>query len=111
MTSAEATGVVQSVIHGLQGNPLVIGLLALNTIFIGVFYLGAKDASQVRHEELLAVMQQCNVATDVQQTARINNNLLQDIKNTLERITERQVRSGSQSMIERATKNDLERFQ
>jgi len=61
MTKEEQlTSVANNVIDSLRNQPLVIGMLVLNVIFLAVLGFTNYNASNNRHDELLEVMSQAN---------------------------------------------------
>jgi len=83
MTKEEQlTSVANNVIDSLRNQPLVIGMLVLNVIFLVVIGWANHEASSNRHDELLQVMSQAN-ASD-KDFERIESYLKQIIDNQRE---------------------------
>ena len=63
MTKEEQlTSVANNVIDSLRNQPLVIGMLVLNVIFLAVLGFTSYHDANNRHDELLQVMSQANAS-------------------------------------------------
>lgn len=56
---ATLTGVAQTLAGGLQAQPLVIGLLLLNIVFLAVVFVSVRETRQHDHAEMLLLLERC----------------------------------------------------
>ena len=59
MTNEDATGVINNVVDSLRNNPLVIGLLVLNAVFIMSGSYLQSSRSEATKEVILEIMREC----------------------------------------------------
>lgn len=61
MTDTEAAaGVINNIVDNLKGSPLIIGMLALNALFLALIAWLNHESSSNRHEEMLEILRDCN---------------------------------------------------
>lgn len=62
MTDEDIAGVANNIVSSLKNQPVIIGLLVLNVIFVGVSYFEQQSSRQLRHDELMEIMRDCRPA-------------------------------------------------